>query len=99
MVELSPASLELKDASGVPSPELFEEMMDGLRYRFTDLTTRGSPDVRQWLNKKNRVVFEMRSPVVSELAALAVIMCRLRPNRIDYMYADGEHCIVYMMEW
>jgi len=96
MVELRPASLEIKDN---PSPEFFEEMMDGLRYRFVDLVTRGSSDGRQWLNKEDTVVFEMRSPALSDLAALVVIVGRLHPSRIDYMYACGEHCIVYMMEW
>lgn len=99
MVELKPASLKLNGLSGVPNPESFQDMMDGLRYRFIDLVTRGNPNSRQWINKADTVVFEMRSPCLSDLAAFAVVAGRLRPSHIDYMYAEGEHCVVYMMRW
>jgi hypothetical protein len=103
MVEIKPSSLKLEEClsrqKGTPSSDLFEARMEDMPYRCVDLIARGSPDGVQWINGKDVAVFEIRSPDLVDLAALVVIVARLRPIRVDYMHADGEHCIVYMLKW
>lgn len=99
MVELRPSSLKLNGEGNVPSLEEFNDKMCGIRHRFVNLTTRSDRNVKKWENTENNVVFELRSPTHSDLASLAVIVGKLKPNYIDYMDTCGEHCIVYTLSW
>jgi len=92
MVELTDASLMLKYG---PGPEKFVREMDGMEYRFVDL----AGNDQTWTNCKESATVEFWRPSISDLANLACIVGKLKPDRIEYMYACGNHRIVYWMLW
>lgn len=98
MVELRPAVLQLESG---PGEKAFAESMENICHRFVDVIERSAEneEVSQFVNGPTSVAFELRRPTTSDLSMLACVAGRLKPDRIDYMHACGDHCIVYWMEW
>ena len=98
MVELRPAVLQLQSG---PGEKAFAESMANICHRFVDVIERNKEDkeVSQFVNGPTAVAFELRRPTIYDLSMLACVAGRLKPDRIDYMHAHGDHCIVYWMEW
>jgi len=96
MIELRPASMKLEIGPGASFPEY----LDDITHRFIDVIG-GDPtqQTHPWVNDHQSVTFSMRRPTTHDLANLACIVAQIKPDRIDYLNACGDHCIVYWMQW